>query len=181
MEDCRIISPFISEDDRGFFLKTYEMGKMKSYNIEFTPYETFFSLSQAHTIRGLHFQTNPMQAKLVSVLRGRVFDVVLDLRRGSKTFGKWKSFELSQENHYVLYIPKGFAHGFYAYENDTLMSYICDERYNSETDTGIKWDDKTICIDWPCIDRDRLILSERDKSFQTFESFRSTVGALEEG
>jgi len=126
-----------------------------------------FSCSQKNVLRGLHFQKKPYeQAKLIKCLKGKILDVVVDLRPNSKTFKKYLKFELSQEDNKILYIPKGFAHGLIALEDETIIMYKTSCEYNSSADFGIKWDDETLKIDWG-IDFEP-ILSQKDKNLPLF-------------
>lgn len=129
--------------------------------------ETFASRSIKNVIRGLHFQLNAPQAKIVSVLNGRVWDVIVDLRKDSPTFKKWTAGELSADNHRAFYIPAGFAHGFASLEDDTIMLYQCEGKYDKETDTGIIYNDPEIGVDWP-VSEDKAIHSDRDLKLQSF-------------
>ena len=123
-----------------------------------------------NVIRGLHFQTNGPQAKLVSVLAGNVWDVIVDLRADSPTYKRWLSVELSADNHMALYVPRGFAHGFLSMADDTIMLYQCDGVYDKETDTGILFDDPEIGIQWP-IDLKQGIHSDRDLRLMHFSEY----------
>ena len=119
----------------------------------------------------MHFQTNSPQAKLVSVPQGRIFDVIIDLRKDSETFGKWTSVELSSDNKRSLYVPHGFAHGFQSLEDNSIVLYECDGKYDKDSDTGIRFDDPDIGIEW-MIDNNRdVICSERDKELMTFADY----------
>lgn len=167
----QLISPFYAEDNRGSFMKFFEKNIFERNGIEMEVYETFFTISTKGTMRGLHFQRKHCQDKLVQVLRGSVYDVAVDLREDSKTFGQWEGVYLSAENRQMLYIPKGFAHGFLALENNTLFSYLCGDRYDPESDGGIRWDDPQLAISWP-IDRvEQIIQSDKDTSLPTLEAF----------
>ena len=161
VKDAYLIDNFFSGDIRGGFTKVYEKQVFADMGIEFSLSETFVSVSAKNVIRGLHFQTNKPQKKIVSVVAGCVWDVVVDLRTDSPTYRKWEGFELSAENHRGLYIPAGFAHGFAALEDGTVMLYQCDGEYDRESETGISYDDQHIGIEWPIDDR-ISIHSERD-------------------
>ena len=144
-----LFTHFGIEDIRGGFSKIYEKRIFEQNGIDFQLSESFVSVSSKNVIRGLHFQTRLPQAKIVSVLKGSVYDVVVDLRMQSSTYRKWWGFELSSNNHRGVYIPRGFAHGFLSYEDDTLMLYQCDGLYDKETDTGIRFDDPELDVKWP--------------------------------
>ena len=139
-------------------------------DVRFHVDETFISRSMKNVIRGLHFQTKNPQAKLVSVVVGSVWDVIVDIRLNSPTFKHWYAHELSAENHLSFYIPCGFAHGFASLEDGTVMLYQCDGKYDKETDTGIRFDDTDIGIPWP-IDKKEAIHSDRDLKLQSFSEY----------
>ncbi|NHC43335.1 dTDP-4-dehydrorhamnose 3,5-epimerase [Bacillus sp. MM2020_1] len=162
-DEVKIITPTIFSDDRGFFMETFNFVQLKNCGIENNFIQDNHSLSvEKGTIRGLHFQTHPKaQTKIVRVICGSIFDVVVDIRGGSSTFGKWYGIELSAENKKQLLIPKGFAHGFCTLENNTEVVYKVDEYYMPEFDRGIIWNDEGINIDWPTYNP---ILSEKDKN-----------------
>lgn len=161
LKGAYLINDFYVGDNRGGFTKSFEKDIYADAGIDFSLNETFSSRSVKNVIRGLHFQLHHPQAKLVSVVAGRVWDVIVDLRKGSQTFKQWRAYELSAENHKGLFIPKGFAHGFASLEDGTAMLYQCDGKYDQKTDTGIRFDEPEIGIDWP-IDRSEAIYSSRD-------------------
>lgn len=165
-----LISNFYAGDNRGGFTKSFEKDIYRAAGIEFQLNETFASLSMKNVIRGLHFQTHNPQAKLVSVVAGRVWDVIVDLRPDSPTYKKWAAQELSAENHLSFYVPRGFAHGFASLEDNTVMLYQCDGKYDSETDTGIRFDDPDIGIEWP-VDENAAIHSGRDMKLGSFQDY----------
>lgn len=166
IEGLYVVTPFFRRDKRGFFLKSFEREIFKLNGIDFSVSEDFESYSTKGVIRGLHFQTEQPQAKYVRVLIGCIYDVAVDLRSGSSTFGKWHAELLSEENRKGLLMPAGFAHGFQVLSDKALVSYKCDGVYSPETDTGIRWDDPDLAIDWP--HKENVILSERDASFVVF-------------
>lgn len=161
LKGAYIIENFSVGDARGRFTKLFEKEIYHNGGIDFSLNETFCSISSKNVIRGLHFQHHNPQAKLVSVIQGRVWDVIVDLRLNSETFGQWTYCELSAENHNAFYVPKGFAHGFLALEDNSIMLYQCDGAYDKESDSGIRYDDKDINIQWP-INLEETIHSERD-------------------
>ena len=165
-----LINNFHVEDYRGGFTKSYEREAFKRIGLNFSVYETFSSFSAKHVIRGLHFQTIGPQAKLVSVVSGSAWDVVVDLRLNSPTYMKWYAQEISQKNHISVYVPKGFAHGFLSLDNETVMLYQCDGNYNRGSDTGIRFDDPDIGIRWP-IELNEAIVSEKDKCLMSFKEY----------
>lgn len=164
------ISNFSVGDNRGGFTKCFEKDIYQAGGIPFQVNETFASISARNVIRGLHFQLHRPQAKLVSVIKGRVWDVIVDLRPESHTYKKWISTELSMEQHNALYIPRGFAHGFVSMEDETIMLYQCDGAYDKETDTGIRFDDPQIGVEWP-IDLTKAIHSARDLTLMSFQEY----------
>lgn len=174
----RLITPFYAEDNRGFFLKSFERDIFKENGVDTQGFETFYTNSLKGTVRGLHFQRKNCQDKLVQVLRGAVYDVAVDLREGSKTFGKWEGFYLTAENRQMLYIPRGFAHGFLALEDNTLFSYLCGSRYDPNSDGGISWDDPQIGVAWPLEQIEQVVISEKDAALPGFWKFVEQYGAL---
>lgn len=177
----RLITPFYVEDGRGFFLKSFECDVFRENGVDIQGFETFYTNSVKGTVRGLHFQRERCQDKLVQVLHGAAYDVAVDLREGSETFGSWEGFELTAENRNMLYIPKGFAHGFLALEDDTLFSYLCGGRYDPETDGGIRWNDPQLAVRWPLGRVEKMILSEKDAALPTFAEFLARYGPLAVG
>lgn len=171
LKDAYLIENFYVGDNRGGFTKTFEKNIFKQHEIDFNVSETFASFSAKNVIRGLHFQTNSPQAKLVSVLSGRVWDVIVDLRNDSETFGMWVGEELSCDNHKAFLVPRGFAHGFLALEDDVIMLYQCDGAYDQKSDTGIRYDDPELAITWP-VNLAESIHSERDLSLMSFQEYK---------
>ncbi len=165
-----LIRNFYAGDHRGGFTKTFEKDIYKEAGICFQLNETFASRSMKNVIRGLHFQTKQPQAKLVSVVSGLAWDVIVDLRTDSPTFKQWKAFELSSENHLSIYVPRGFAHGFASLEDGTIMLYQCDGRYDAASDTGIIFNDPEIGIEWP-VSEDMAIHSKRDMQFGNLREY----------
>ncbi len=179
LKGAYLIRNFYAGDNRGSFTKNYERDIYKAGGINFQLSESFTSLSAKNVIRGLHFQFSNPQAKLVSVVSGRLWDVIVDLRKGSQTFKQWKAQELSAENHLSFYIPRGFAHGFLSLEDNTVILYQCDGKYNSETDTGIRYDEPEIGIEWP-IELDNSIHSERDLGLMNWSEYIKYVNESDE-
>lgn len=173
------ITPFIAPDDRGYLSKPFEKSIFASHGIHMEVWEELYSCSKRGVLRGMHFQRRYSQDKLVRVLYGAVYDVAVDLRKDSKTFGKWESFLLTAENRKMAYIPKGFAHGFLALEENTLFSYICGDRYDPETEGGICWNDPQLAIEWPLEKIEKVTLSVKDAAHPTLEEFLKTHGPLE--
>ena len=170
IEGVYIIEPRLFEDERGYFFEALSERKFT----ELTGIATRFvqdneSRSIRGVVRGLHFQLPPFaQSKLVRVVRGKILDVAVDIRRGSPTYGKHISVELSEHNHRMLFIPRGFAHGFSVLEGDAIVEYKCDNYYNPETEGAIRWDDPTLAIDWH-IATNEAIVSAKDKANPLFE------------
>lgn len=162
LEGVILIEPDVFLDSRGFFMESYHEGKFRAAGLEVTFVQDNHSLSvEAGVIRGLHYQLNPKaQAKLVRVVAGAIYDVVVDLRRNSPTFGRWQGFILTADNKRQLFVPKGFAHGFCTLVPNTEVVYKVDEFYSPEHDRGIRWDDPELGIDWPT---SRPILSDKDR------------------
>lgn len=175
LKGVKLISPFYTEDSRGYFLKSMERDIFKAAGIEADIYEDFESYSKKNVIRGMHFQTHEPQIKLVRAIKGKVKDVLIDLRRGSKTFGQIMQIELSEENHLSVLVPKGFAHGFRVLSEEALVSYKCIGKYLSKYDTGILWNDKDLEIDWGI---NNPIVSERDNQLMTFKQFEEEFGGI---
>ncbi len=170
------ISPFYEADHRGWFLKAYEKHILAEHGIVVSPFEGFYTHSRKGVLRGLHFQRNHSQDKLVQVLHGAAYDVAVDLREGSETFGKWEGFYLTAENRQMLYIPKGLAHGFLALKDDTLFSYLCGDRYDPASDGGIRWDDPQLAVNWPVEQVENVILSDKDAKLPLLAEFIRQYG-----
>lgn len=148
-------------DQRGYFMETYQEREFRAAGLNYTFVQDNQSASRRGVLRGLHYQKQHPQAKLVRVLRGEVFDVAVDLRRGSATYGKWVGVLLSGENHRQLMIPRGFAHGFVVVSESAEFAYKCDDFYHPEDEGGIMWNDPAIGIEWP--DVGEILLSEKDR------------------
>jgi len=160
--DVVLVEPTVFPDDRGFFMEAFKASDFEKAGLPIHFVQDNFSCSKKDVIRGLHYQKNPKaQGKLVSVLKGGVWDVAVDLRRQSPTFLKWAAAELNDRNHALLYIPPGFAHGFVALTEDVHLLYKCTSEYDPQADAGVRWDDPDIAIPWPV---DRPVLSEKDHS-----------------
>lgn len=171
IKGLKVISPFQATDDRGMFRKVYEHNIYQKNGININISEIEESISAKGVLRGMHMQHTSPQQKLVRVARGRVFDVAVDARRESPTFGKYYSIELSEENNKLFYIPAGFFHGFLALENNTVFSYVCGGDYNKDFDGGIRWNDEDINIKWPLEEIDNLILSDKDRHAISFKEY----------
>ncbi|OGT43032.1 MAG: dTDP-4-dehydrorhamnose 3,5-epimerase [Gammaproteobacteria bacterium RIFCSPHIGHO2_12_FULL_40_19] len=149
--DVILIEPKVFKDDRGFFAETYKTSEFKANGIDVNFVQDNYSISNTGVIRGLHFQCNPnAQGKLVRVVSGKVFDVAVDIRKGSPTYGKWVSTILSTENNAMIWIPSGFAHGVCILEDNTKLLYkVSGAEYTPQDERSIIWDDAKIGIDWP--------------------------------
>lgn len=165
LKDCFIIEPAVFKDDRGHFFESFNRQKFErltKQNGHFV--QDNQSCSMYGVIRGLHFQKGEhAQAKLIRVLSGKVLDVAVDLRDGSPTFGQWISVELTGGNNKQLYVPRGFAHGFSVLEDNTVFAYKCDNFYNKASESGIRYDDSDLNIDW-MIAPSKQLLSEKDRA-----------------
>jgi len=171
IEGLLIIEPQLFKDERGFFYESYNKKKLDK-NIKIVFVQDNESKSIKGVIRGLHFQAPPFeQTKLVRCVSGNILDVAVDLRTNSKTYGKSFSIELSSINNKQLFIPKGFAHGFQVLSNEAIVNYKVDEHYNSDTDSGIIWNDKDLSIDWN-LDI-KPILSNKDLKLDLFKNLKS--------
>ena len=165
IEGLAVIEPTVFRDERGYFVETYNENDMKEAGLDLRFVQDNQSMSRKGVLRGLHFQKQYPQGKLVRVLQGRVFDVAVDLRSNSTTFGKWFGVELSDENMKQFYIPEGFAHGFYVMSDVAVFAYKCTDFYHPGDEGGLLYSDPEIGIDWP-IDPDApLIISEKDRKW----------------
>ncbi len=166
IEDLVIIEPRVSRDDRGYFMETYRQDVFSEAGLSMTFVQDNESMSKRGVLRGLHLQTRFSQGKLVRVISGAVFDVGVDLRKGSPTYGKYVGEILSGDNKRMLYIPEGFAHGYLVLSQEAVFAYKCTRIYHPEFDAGIIYNDPDIGINWP-IDGMEIILSEKDKALPT--------------
>lgn len=175
LQGIYIIEPLVFEDSRGFFLESYNKAEFEKIGITTNFIQDNHSKSKRGVLRGLHFQNKYPQAKLIRVVKGKILDIVVDIRKDSSTYGKWCGTELSAENKKMLYISKGFAHGFLALEDDTEIEYKCDEFYAPQYDSGIIWNDKDIGINWNFekygLKKEDVILSEKDTKHQSFKEY----------
>jgi dTDP-4-dehydrorhamnose 3,5-epimerase len=168
IEGLYVIEPTVHGDERGYFVETYNQNDFKEAGLDFTFVQDNQSMSVKGVLRGLHFQKQYPQAKLVRVLSGEVFDVAVDIRKGSKTYGQWYGIRLSGENKKQFLISEGFAHGFQVLSDTAEFMYKVTDFYHPGDEGGIAWDDPDIGVDWPF--RDNLILSEKDKHWQGLKS-----------
>lgn len=171
LQGIKIIEPQRFGDNRGWFMEVYQYDTYRQAGINCSFVQDNRSYSKRNVLRGLHFQKKHQQDKLISVLCGKIFDVVVDIRKDSATFGQWLGIELSAENRKQLFIPKGFAHGYIVLSEDAEILYKCSEKYYPDEESGILWNDKDLQIDWQIEDKEKLILSEKDKKWQTLKEF----------
>ncbi|WP_251855458.1 dTDP-4-dehydrorhamnose 3,5-epimerase [Enterococcus italicus] len=174
LTDVKIIEPAVFGDHRGFFTESYSDKDFKEAGIDFDFIQDNHSLStEPGVLRGLHFQKGQAaQTKLIRVVTGAVLDVIVDIRKGSPTYGEWEGYILSASNHRQLLVPKGYAHGFVTLTDNVNFLYKCDNYYNAEADGGIAFDDPELAITWP-IDQSKAILSEKDKHHPTLKEFEA--------
>lgn len=154
-----LIEPQVFGDERGFFVETFSQDAWRELGVDAGFVQHNHSRSSAGTLRGLHFQTSPGQAKLLRCPRGKIFDVAVDLRKDSPTFGQWEGYVLDDEKHHQLYVPVGFAHGFCVLSEVADVTYLVSSLYDPETEAGIRWDDPQVGVEWPVSDP---LLSQRD-------------------
>jgi len=165
IEGVFVAEPAVFPDERGYFMETYNENDFKEEGIDLTFVQDNQSKSSKGVLRGLHFQKTQPQGKLVRVISGEVFDVAVDLRKASRTYGKWIGVRLSAENKKQLFIPKGFAHGFVVLSDEAEFVYKCTDFYKGDDEGGILWNDPDIGIEWPIEDigEENILLSEKDK------------------
>ncbi|MST72256.1 dTDP-4-dehydrorhamnose 3,5-epimerase [Olsenella porci] len=163
-------------DARGYFMETYKRPDFVAGGIDVDFVQDNQSASTQGVLRGLHFQIEHPQSKLVRVVEGEVFDVCVDLRPGSATFGKWEGVTLSAENHRQFFIPQGFAHGFYVLSPTAVFCYKCDDVYHPNDEGGLMWNDPSIGVEWPLVEGVELNLSDKDTKHPSFEEWRKSAG-----
>ena len=165
-----LFKPNVFKDSRGSFFESYNLNKIKEVGITTTFVQDNQSQSSRGVLRGLHYQMGShAQAKLVRVIKGSVFDVAVDIRKGSPTFGQYFGATLSEENQLQMFVPRGFAHGFMVLEDHTIFAYKCDNFYNKPSEGGLIWNDPTIGIEWP-MDTSQILLSEKDEVLPNLEN-----------
>lgn len=167
IKDLVVIEPRVFGDERGYFYEAYNKNTFHELGLDYDFVQDNQSFSRKGVLRGLHFQKQFPQAKLVRVIEGEVFDVAVDLRKNSTTYGKWFGITLSGENKKMFMIPKGFAHGFLVLSDTAIFSYKCDDFYHPNDEGGIIYNDSHIAIEWPKIDCD-LVISEKDRCHPCF-------------
>lgn len=172
LQDAYLLEPTVHGDHRGFFMESYNKEAFKEIGFDIDFVQDNHSLSERPgTLRGIHYQLAPKaQIKLVRVTSGAIYDVIVDIRKGSPTYGKWQGFILSAENKRQLFIPKGFAHGFCTLTPNVEVQYKVDELYSPEHDAGIAWDDPALSIDWPM---KNVVLSDKDVKHPTLKNARN--------
>ena len=173
IEGLCVIEPTVFKDERGYFMETYNQNDFKEAGLDMVFVQDNQSMSTRGVLRGLHYQKQFPQGKLVRVVRGTVFDVAVDLRTGSKTYGNWFGVELSAENKKQFYIPEGFAHGFLVLSDEAEFVYKCTDFYHPGDEGGMAWNDPEIGMEWPLLDGVELIISEKDQKWGGFkETFK---------
>ncbi|PIE42793.1 MAG: dTDP-4-dehydrorhamnose 3,5-epimerase [Gammaproteobacteria bacterium] len=172
IDGVRIIEPDVFGDERGFFVEAYQVKRYQAAGIGIDFVQDNHSRSAYGVLRGLHFQLARPQGKLVRVTQGEVYDVALDIRRGSSTFGRWEAVLLSGNNHRQLYIPAGCAHGFCVTSESADFLYKCTDYYDPTDEAGIIWNDPELAIEWPVSEP---VLSEKDMHWPTFSEFKQSI------
>ena len=179
IEGLAVITPTVFGDERGYFYESYNQNDLKDAGIDVEFVQDNQSASKKGVLRGLHFQINYPQDKLVRVINGSVFDVAVDLRKGSKTYGKWFGVELTAENKKQFFIPKNFAHGFLVLSDYAEVAYKCSDFYHPNDEGGLLWSDSDIGIDWPIpegLTADDLVISEKDHNWNGIKAYMKERG-----
>jgi dTDP-4-dehydrorhamnose 3,5-epimerase len=172
LDGAFIIEPKVFGDDRGFFMETFHSDRYREAGIDITFVQDNHSRSSEGVLRGLHFQKTKPQGKLVRVVRGEVFDVAVDIRKGSVTFGQWEGVILSEENKRQFYVPPGFAHGFVTLSETADFEYKCTDYYDPSDEGAIRWNDPDIAVEWPIAVPK---LSDKDKTASLFKEFKKAL------
>jgi dTDP-4-dehydrorhamnose 3,5-epimerase len=172
IEGLKVITPTVFGDARGYFMETYHYEDFKAAGLEQVFVQDNQSASKKGVLRGLHFQIHHPQDKLVRVIKGEVYDVAVDLRKDSATFGKWYGVLLSEENKKQFFIPKGFAHGFLVLSDYAEFCYKCSDFYHPNDEGGLKFDDPAIGVEWPIPEGMELIMSDKDKAWSGIEEYK---------
>ena len=173
IEGLVVVEPKVFGDNRGYFMETYNYNDFKAAGLDMVFVQDNQSKSKKGVLRGLHFQKKNPQGKLVRVVSGEVYDVAVDLRRGSDTYGKWYGVLLTAENKKQFYVPEGFAHGFVVMSETAEFVYKCTRFYDPSDEGGLMWNDPEIGIDWPVPENAELLLSEKDQHHQPLKDFES--------
>jgi dTDP-4-dehydrorhamnose 3,5-epimerase len=165
-----VVEPTRFDDERGFFARSWSLKDLRGWeHVSLVESNVSFN-RRAGTLRGMHYQCAPhAQAKLVRCTRGRLYDVIIDLRPGSRTFKRWVAVELSAENHLTLCVPEGFAHGFQTLEDNTELFYLVSDTFAPECSRGVRWDDAAFAIDWPPTATGERVMADRDREYADFE------------
>lgn len=174
IEGLVIVQPSVFGDERGYFMETYNKEEFEKQGLDMTFIQDNESKSKKGVLRGLHFQRKCSQGKLVRCTQGAVWDVGVDLRKGSPTYGEWAGVELSAENKTMFYIPEGFAHGFVVLSDEATFNYKCTNLYAPEYDGGIRWNDPDIGVEWP-VEGLELLLSEKDQKQPFLKDIKDTL------
>ena len=169
IEGLYTIEPTVFGDSRGYFMESYNQEDFVEAGLDMVFVQDNQSMSTKGVLRGLHFQREHTQGKLVRVLSGEVFDVAVDIRKGSKTFGKWYGVTLSAEKKNMFYIPEGFAHGFYVLSDTAEFTYKCTDFYDPASEGGLPWNDPALGITWPIPEGETPVLSEKDGKYPAFD------------
>ena len=169
IEGLFVIEPTVFKDARGYFVETYNLNDMKEAGLDMVFVQDNQSMSVKGVLRGLHFQKQYPQGKLVRAIRGSVFDVAVDLRTNSETYGKWYGVELTADNKKQFYIPEGFAHGFLVLSDEAEFAYKCTDFYHPGDEGGLLWNDETIGVQWPITEDMEVLLSEKDTKWGKFD------------
>jgi dTDP-4-dehydrorhamnose 3,5-epimerase len=169
IKDLYVVEPTVFDDHRGFFMETYHAQEFKEAGLDMVFAQDNQSRSSRGVLRGLHFQYNYPQGKLVRVIKGEVFDVAVDLRKDSETFGKWYGLYLSEENKKQFYVPEGFAHGFLVTSDVAEFVYKCTDYYHPKDEGGIIWNDPNVGIEWPLDKVASILLSAKDEKWKTLK------------
>jgi len=174
IEGLYIIEPKVFGDERGYFMETYNYNDFKEAGLDMIFVQDNQSKSRKGVLRGLHFQKKHPQGKLVRVISGEVFDVAVDIRKDSPTFGKWYGITLSADNKKQFYIPEGFAHGFLVLSDEAEFVYKCTDFYHPEDEDGIIWNDSNVNIKWPLKNIDEIIISFKDQKWKALKALITT-------
>jgi dTDP-4-dehydrorhamnose 3,5-epimerase len=174
IEDLKILAPRVFKDSRGSFIETWNYTTLKHLGIDETFVQDNQSISSKGTLRGIHFQRTHPQGKLVRVVQGEVYDVAVDLRATSPTFGQWFGETLSGDNNKQLWIPAGFGHAFYTLSDTAIFTYKCTEYYDPQDQNCLRWDDPDLKIEWPRNDNIEIVLSEQDEGAPFFRDLKDT-------
>jgi len=167
-----VIEPRLFGDNRGFFMETYNYNSFKDAGLDMVFVQDNHSKSKKGVLRGMHFQTKHTQGKLVRVIKGEVFDVAVDLRKNSETYGKWHGVLLNEENRKMFYVPEGFAHGFLVTSEEAEFVYKCTDFYHPEFEGSLAWNDPEVGIQWPIEEIEEVLLSEKDKNALTLKELK---------